>query len=164
MKQVFLVRHAKSSWDHPGLRDVERPLNERGQQDAPFMAKLVKGKGIKPDAILTSPAVRALTTANYFKLELGVDGEDFFIRDEIYESIPQTILHLINTLPETYQTVMIFGHNPTFTSVANLFTKDFIGNVPTCGIVGIASTALRWPDFSAQNAVVSDYFFPKQYS
>ena len=163
MKKVFLVRHAKSSWDNPSLRDIERPLNERGLADAPFMAKLAKDKGFTPDAIFTSPAVRALTTANYFKLELGLDGEDFFIRDEIYEAIPQRIINLINTLPEKYSTVMLFGHNPTFTSVANMFSTDYIANLPTCGIVGIQSSASHWPEFSEKNAYLDAYFFPKQF-
>ncbi len=164
MKKIFLIRHAKSSWDSPALRDIERPLNERGLSDAPFMAKVAKEKGFKPDAILTSPAVRALTTATYFKLELGVDGGDFLIQDEIYEAIPHTIVHLINTLPEKYDAVMLFGHNPTFTHVANMFTNDYIANIPTCGMVSIHSTVGAWPDFSVKNAKLDAYFYPKQFT
>ncbi len=163
MKTVYLVRHAKSSWDHPDLRDSERPLNERGLRDAPFMAKLLKSKGVKPDAILTSPAVRALTTATFFKIELGLEGEDLLIRYEIYESMPMTITDLIKLLPEDYNTVLIFGHNPTFTSVANRFSEDYISNIPTCGIVGIQAPVSHWQDFNEKNAKVTEYYYPKQY-
>ena len=127
------------------------------------MAKMLKGKGIKPDALIPSPAVRALTTAGFFKIEFKMDGEDLLIRDEIYEAMPATLSHLITLLPEDYETVFIFGHNPALTSLANMFTRDFIGNVPTCGIVGIHSRAARWLDFSPQNAEVKEFYFPKQY-
>ncbi len=163
MKTVYLVRHAKSSWDIPDLRDIERPLNERGLRDAPFMAKLLKSKGVKPDAILSSPAVRALTTAAFFKIELGLDGEDVRVRDEIYEAMPHAICRLINMLPEQDETVLLFGHNPTFTGVANLFTKDYIDNIPTCGIVEIKADVGHWQDFTEKQAEVTGVFFPKQF-
>jgi hypothetical protein len=66
MKTLFLVRHAKSSWDNPGVRDINRPLNERGLHDAPKMGKLIRSLGIKPDLLVSSPAKRALTTAQFF--------------------------------------------------------------------------------------------------
>ncbi len=164
MKKIYLVRHAKSSWDNPAATDIERPLNERGLNDAPFMAKLLRNKNIKPDLIVTSPAIRAMTTAAYFKNELGVAGEDFLVRDEIYEAMSFVIVELINRLPETCDSVMIFGHNPTFTNVANLFTKKYIDNMPTCGIVCIQSDADSWLKVSSNNAQVTDLFFPKEFS
>ncbi len=163
MKTVYLVRHAKSSWDHPDLRDIERPLNERGLRDAPLMAKLLQGKGVKPDAIISSPAVRALTTASFFKIELGLEGQDLLIRDEIYEAFPMLILKLIQLLPEDFKTVLIFGHNPTFTGVANMFSKSYISNIPTCGVVEIKAKVDHWPDFNEKNAEVTEYYYPKQF-
>lgn len=162
MKTILLVRHAKSSWDNDSLTDIERPLNERGLKDAPFMAKLLGSKHIAPDLIVSSPAIRALTTAAYFKNALGVEGEDMWVRDEIYEAMTVTITNLINTLPESASTVMLFGHNPTFTSVANQFSTRYIDNIPTCGVVKIESTATNWADFSPQNAMVVETFFPKE--
>ncbi len=163
MKTLYLVRHAKSSWDNNNLRDIERPLNERGLQDAPTMAKLMQSKGVQPDLLVSSPAIRALTTAAYFKLALGVEGEDFWVRDEIYEAMTATIQHLIETLPESANIVMLVGHNPTFTSLANLFTKDYIDNIPTCGVVCIRSEAATWPEFSKKNSEVVGKFFPKDF-
>lgn len=163
MKTVYLIRHAKSSWDHPDLRDIERPLNERGLRDAPFMAKLLRSKSIKPDAIVTSPAVRALTTATFFKTELELEASQFIIRDEIYEAFTATITELIKQLPEAYETVLIFGHNPTFTGVANRFSKEYISNIPTCGIVGIEADVKHWNEFNEKTAGVKAYYYPKQY-
>ncbi len=162
MKTFYLVRHAKSSWDSSDLKDVERPLNERGLKDAPFMAKLMRSKGVQPDLIVTSPAIRALTTAAYFKSELGVEGEDFWVRDEIYEAMSVTIVDLINRLPESCNTVLIFGHNPTFTSVANMFSDKYVDNIPTCGVVCIQSKAMTWPDVTGNNSEVVGVFFPKE--
>lgn len=163
MKTVFLVRHAKSSWDFPSLRDIERPLNKRGLRDAPFMAKLLKKQGVEPDAIFSSPAVRALTTATFFKNELGLEGEDIFLRDEIYEAFPQVILNLIQTMPEQLNAVMIFGHNPTFTTVTNMFTDKYIGNVPTCGISKIEAKVSNWKAFSSETAKLCSFQYPKQH-
>ncbi len=163
MKTVYLVRHAKSSWDNMDLRDIERPLNERGLRDAPFMAKLMKAKGAKPDALIASPAVRALTTAMFFKEELAVAGQDVWIRDEIYEAFTTQITSLIQKLPEDLDTVMLFGHNPTFTGVANLFTKSYIPNMPTCGVVRIDAEVSHWGEFNERTARVTEVSFPKEY-
>lgn len=162
MKTFYLIRHAKSSWDNPSLRDIERPLNERGLNDAPLMAKLMRSKGVQPDLLVSSPALRALMTAAYFKNELDVDGEDLWVRDEIYEAMTGTIVDVINRLPEDCETAMIFGHNPTFTTVASMFTEKYIDNIPTCGVVCIKSTALTWPEVNSENSEVVEMFFPKE--
>lgn len=162
MKTLFLIRHAKSSWDHPGLRDFDRPLNERGQKDAPRMAQMLVKEGIKPDLLVSSPAKRALTTAIYFAETFDHKPDDVVREQSIYEAFPQEILRLISNLPNDAQTVMIFGHNPTFTEVANRFTEDFIDNVPTCGVVKIMSTAETWNTFYEGNAKITACYFPKE--
>ena len=134
MKIVYFVRHAKSSWEDMSLRDIDRPLNPRGKRDAPFMAKLLKGKGVKADAIISSPANRAFSTASVFAAELEVKKEDIRVKDQIYEAYTNDVLDVISNLEDDLETVLIFGHNPTFTSLANMFSKDYIPNVPTCGI------------------------------
>ncbi|MCC6413412.1 MAG: histidine phosphatase family protein [Saprospiraceae bacterium] len=161
MRTLYLIRHAKSSWDNPGLRDFNRPLNERGQRDAPLMAALIAKMGIKPDLIVSSPARRAITTAQYFADALGIADDDIVRNQEIYEAYPQEILRLISELPEKSETVFMFGHNPTFTDVANRFSDDFIENIPTCGIVRIESPADSWRSFYEGNARVIAQYFPK---
>lgn len=161
MRTLYLIRHAKSSWDNPGLRDFNRPLNERGQREAPLMAALIAEMGIKPNLIVSSPARRAITTAQYFAEALGIAEEDIVRNQDIYEADPQDILRLISGLPESAETVFVFGHNPTFTDVANHFSDDFIENIPTCGIVRIDSPADSWRSFYEGNARVSAQYFPK---
>ena len=162
MRTLFLIRHAKSSWDNPGLRDFNRPLNERGLHDAPRMAKMLVKQGLKPDLLVSSPAKRALTTALFFAETFDIADEAVLREEEIYEAAPGDILHIISRLPDSAQTVLLFGHNPTFTEVANRFTEDFIDNVPTCGVVQIVSEADSWKAFSEGNAAVRACFFPKE--
>ena len=162
MKTLFLVRHAKSSWDQPGLRDFDRPLNERGQNDAPRMAQMLVKQGIKPDLLVSSPAKRALTTAIFFAEAFSLKAEAVLREPSIYEAFPQEILRVISGMPDTAQTVLLFGHNPTFTEVANLFTEDFIDNLPTCGVVKIVSSAETWKAFYEGNSKVIACYFPKE--
>jgi phosphohistidine phosphatase len=162
MRTLYLIRHAKSSWDSPGLRDFNRPLNERGLRDAPRMALLLAGRGVRPDLLVSSTAKRALTTAQFFAVSLGYPDGAIRREDSIYESAPHNILRIISQLPDEAQTVLLFGHNPTFTEVANMFSDTLIENVPTCGIVQIESSADRWNTVHEGNAKVVNCLFPKE--
>jgi phosphohistidine phosphatase len=163
MKTIYFVRHAKSSWEDMTLGDKNRPLNTRGKRDAPFMAKLLKGKGTKADAIISSPANRAHTTAKYFADELAIDQNDILLKEALYEAYAEDVLTIISNLDNQLNTVLIFGHNPTFTSLANRFSREYIANVPTCGIVKIESTTDKWSLLDPKNAVVSDFMYPKEF-
>lgn len=162
MRTLFLVRHAKSSWGNPGLRDISRPLNERGLKDAPAMGKLLNKLGLVPDLLVSSPAKRALTTAQYFADAFRIPEESIVLNPDIYEAFVAGIIRIIGTLPDSAQTAMLFGHNPTFTDVANRFSSEFIDNIPTCGVIMIESTASSWAEFDEGNARVKARFFPKE--
>ncbi len=162
MRTLFLIRHAKSSWDNPGLRDFNRPLNERGLHDAPLMAQMLVKRGIRPDLIVSSPAKRALGTAVFFARAFGMEETGIVQEEDIYEATPTDILRIISRLPDDARTVMLFGHNPTFTEVANRFSADFVDNIPTCGIVQIESDAESWKSLYEENASVRACFFPKE--
>lgn len=162
MKTLFLVRHAKSSWSTPGMRDFDRPLNERGMNDAPKMASFLQKSGITPDLIVSSPAKRALTTARFFASVFRINESDIVLNPDIYEAEPTDVLRIISELPETSSTVMIFGHNPTFTDIANRFSEDIIENVPTCGVVCIKSRAEKWNELFEGNSRIAASWFPKE--
>ncbi len=163
MRTLYLIRHAKSSWGNPGLRDHDRPLNDRGLHDAPKMAQLLAEQGVKPDLLVSSPAKRALTTALYFAEAFKIESAEVHREPNIYDAFPQEILRIISDLPESAQTVALFGHNPTFTEVANRFSEnDFIENIPTCGIVKITSSANSWREFYEGNSKVAACYFPKE--
>lgn len=160
MKTVYFIRHAKSSWADPELGDFDRPLNARGNSDAPLMAKLLAGKIDKVDKLVSSPALRAFTTAVYFAKAFGLQESNIHQEKRIYEATPSVVLEILGAWPGEWNTVLLFGHNPTFTEIANRFSTTTIGNVPTCGIVQIQSPSAHWQNWT-QEAKVVDLFFPK---
>ena len=162
MKKVYFIRHAKSSWDDPGLSDIERPLNKRGLRDGPFMSKMLKGKGIQPDKLISSPANRAFTTATFFAKELNIPEQAIVVRKEIYHAYPEEVLNIIRNLSDADNVILLFGHNPCFTSLANQFSDEYIPNVPTCGIVKVEADVERWSDFETDGKLEA-FYFPKQY-
>ncbi len=163
MKTVFLVRHAKSSWKDTSLDDIDRPLNKRGQRDAPFMGKLLRGRGVVPDRLISSPANRALTTAQHFAKAFGMDKGSVLVEESLYESYPDAIQSLIQGLDGELKTVLLFSHNPTLTTFVNRYASDYIANVPTCGIVQLESRVDQWSDFAPDTAKVKAFYYPKQY-
>lgn len=162
MRTLYLIRHAKSSWDNPGLRDFNRPLNDRGLREAPMMAQLLADQGVRPDLLVSSPAKRALSTALFFAEKFGIPDDQVLREQDIYEADPTDILRIIGHLPDRAGVVCLFGHNPTFTEVANRFTENFIENIPTCGIVQINSDVDQWNAVYEANSRVTARFFPKE--
>jgi phosphohistidine phosphatase len=161
MKSLFLVRHAKSSWDFPEMDDHDRPLSERGKRDAPRMAEWLRGQGAQPDALVSSTARRARKTAQHFAKSFGVDKDEIVRRSAIYEAGPGALLRVIQEMDDEWDTVFFFGHNPGFTSLANLFSGKFIDNVPTCGVVRLEAEVSHWADFGPRNAKQRAFYYPK---
>lgn len=161
MKTVYFVRHAKSSWDDPMLRDIDRPLNKRGKHDAPLMADMLKGRGVKPDLFISSPAKRALSTAEIFAAHLGV--EDIRIEPRIYEAYPSDVLQVIQSLGDQHEVVFVFGHNPTFYDLASAFSDAELENVPTCGIFVVQAAVNSWGDFNERTGRMTHFYYPKQF-
>lgn len=146
MKTLYLVRHAKSSWNDAGLSDFDRPLNERGRKDAPSMAKRLKEKEIMIDYIISSPAVRALTTCQEFCKILGLSEKYYRTEKDLYHASADTLLENIKYLNDHHQSVMLFGHNPGITEFANLVFNTSIENIPTTGIVAGILHINSWED------------------
>lgn len=161
MKELFLIRHAKSSWSNPGLDDIDRPLNKRGKRDAPFMAQHLRNLGIKLSHIISSPANRAFTTAMAFYEEFEKDGVLKEKEQDLYFVSESDWLHLINSLEEDVLCPAFFSHNPTITYFANNFATDLIDNVPTCGIIHLVSPVDKWGDLHYDNTNVKAVYFPK---
>ena len=161
VKDVCFVRHAKSNWDHPGLDDFDRPLDVRGLHDAPMMAHKMKILGLIPDYIITSGANRARTTAEFFKKEFMLADDRFKVNNDIYEASTSTVYEVLRTAPDDAQFVYIFGHNPTFTMVANNLAGVHIDNVPTCGIVHAQAMINRWKKFKPEHAGFIGFHYPK---
>jgi phosphohistidine phosphatase len=160
MKTLYLARHAKSSWKHPELSDIERPLNKRGNRDAPYIGELLKEKGVKPNILISSPAVRARKTAVVIAKKIDYPKGKILIDDNIYESSSTELLNMIKSFDDKYNSVMMFGHNPGFTMLNNYLTDSFIDNIPTCGIVGIHFNS-SWKKINGGSGKAFFFIYPK---
>ena len=163
MKKLFLVRHAKSSWDDHNLSDFERPLNNRGRRDAPFMAKLISQQGVSPDLIISSPANRAATTARFFSETFNYKFEELFLEPRLYEASSEDLREVIYEIGNSFTNVMMFAHNPGLTDLANNLTGKRIDNIPTCGIVSIGFNVDSWEEINNQNSELIFFEYPKKY-
>lgn len=163
MKTIYFIRHAKSSWSHQDLDDHDRPLNSRGKRDAPVMAQRLVDLSVQPDGILTSTAKRARQTAKAFREAFGLGKDQVIAEEKLYHAWPDTIENEVKKLPKDWNTALVFGHNPGYTDLANLLRHDqFIGNIPTCGIVFARQAVKDWSDFKLQAARRIDFYYPKQ--
>ncbi|MEI9920788.1 MAG: histidine phosphatase family protein [Bacteroidota bacterium] len=163
MKTLILVRHAKSSWDDASLSDFNRPLNERGERDAPRMAKRLKEKDLPVDTILTSPSVRTLTTCNVFVDVLGLPKAQVKTVKELYHAGDEMILKVIKGINDNCRVAMIFGHNPGLTDFVNNLCEEEIDNIPTCGVVRCELKVDRWNDVKWGSAEITFFDYPKKH-
>ena len=161
MKTLTLLRHAKSSWKDASLQDRERPLNGRGQRDAPVMAERIKDAGIRPSLILSSPAVRAWTTAKAIAHEIGYPGEFLQQEDRLYHASVRSLMKLIAEQDSGFNNIMIVGHNPGLTDFANYLSPNLTDNIPTCGYVSFTIDLEDWnldQDIETESII---YEYPK---
>jgi phosphohistidine phosphatase len=164
MKTVYLIRHAKSSWEEEGLSDFDRPLNERGKIDAPRMGKRLKEKDLSPDLLLTSPAKRAFSTAKRIADALGFPKEKIKTDRSLYHADEDEILNVIRALNDKNDCVVLFGHNPGLTDFVNTMNHDrnhFIDNIPTCGVVAFRFEIISWKQIDFGKGELLFYDFPK---
>ena len=162
MKTLFIVRHAKSSWDHPELDDIDRPLNSRGKRNAPEMGKRLAKRKIKPGILLTSPAKRARATAKTIARELSLTESSLIRNDLLYHGTIKDILQAISNTDDDIEQMMIFGHNPGFTDLANYLTGADIYNIPTCGIVAIEFPFNSWHEIKEGKGTLLFFDYPKK--
>ena len=162
MKKLFLIRHAKSSWEDFNLDDFDRPLNKRGEKDAPFMGKLLKKKKPKPDLIISSPALRTKLTAQIMAKEIGYDDKIVFDKT-IYEAPLSNLKKVVHNIDDSFDTIFFIGHNPALCDLANFLCDIELENIPTCGIVEIDFDTNSWKDISKENSELISFEYPKKY-
>jgi phosphohistidine phosphatase len=161
MKQLFLIRHAKSSWDSATMKDFDRPLNERGKKDAPIMAKRLASKKIKLDALLSSTANRALITAQYFAEEFRIKKKDIIQIPELYHANPKGFYKVIEHADDELFNIAVISHNPGITEFINELTDKKIMDMPTCGIFAIKIHSNTWKDFTSATKDFWFFDYPK---
>jgi phosphohistidine phosphatase len=161
MKTLTLVRHAKSSWKDTSLADRDRPLNKRGNRDAPEMGRRIAAAGIRPSLIVSSPAVRAWTTAKVIAKELGYPREFLQRDDALYLASVDEILDVIAAQDTGFNSLMLVGHNPGFTDFANYLVPGITNNVPTAGVISVELDSEEWSLYDKPDVELLLYDFPK---
>ncbi|NJD30780.1 MAG: histidine phosphatase family protein [Gammaproteobacteria bacterium] len=162
MKRLTLVRHAKSDWSLPGQQDWDRALNKRGQRDAPEMARRLRARKLKPDLVLTSPAVRALATATIMARELKVPASHVRHDERLYLAGPADLLAVVRELGGDSRHLMVFGHNPGITDFANrLSAGDRIDNMPTCAVFTAQFDIEDWSELGWHGGQDAEFDYPK---
>lgn len=163
MKTLYLMRHAKSSWDYPELSDHDRPLNGRGRHDAPLMGSQLLSREIKPDLVLSSTAVRALTTATLVAKELGYEMEKLQTDEGVYHADKNGLLQIIREVPEEIDSLLMVGHNFAISELANMLAPESLADMPTAGIVALTFPVNSWADIEPEQSKLLFTDKPKNY-
>ena len=165
MVTLFLIRHAKSDWNDPAMADFDRPLNERGKRNAPFMGKKLVEKGEKPELLVSSTAKRAFSTAKRIAKELNYEESKIVRVDELYHAPVEAWLKVVNAFDITQaKSIMCFGHNNGITEFVNYLTKGNIANMPTCSIAKIQFNFDKWAMVSGGTGELINFDYPKRYT
>lgn len=162
MRTLTIVRHAKSSWKDTSLRDRDRPLNKRGERDAPRMGKRIGAAGIRPSLILSSPAVRAWTTAKIIAAEIGYPKEFLQREDDLYLASVEAMLDVLVGQDAGFNSLMLVGHNPGLTDFANYLVPGLTNNLPTAGVVSVTFERDGWSLYDRPETTLDLYDYPKR--
>ena len=161
MKTLILIRHAKSSWDDSSLPDRDRPLSARGERAAPKMGKRLAKRDVKPDLILSSPATRAFTTAEIIAKKLGYKLKNIAVDNRLYGGEADDLLGVVHELSDKLDRVMLFGHNPELTELANRLSSD-ITHMPTCAVAEFRFDAKSWSSIGKVKPAEVAFDYPRK--
>ncbi len=161
MKTLTLVRHAKSSWNDSSLTDRERPLNDRGERDAPEMGKRIVDHGIRPSLIISSPAVRAWTTAKIIAQQIGYPIEFLHRESDLYLASLNDLLQTVVSQDNGFNNLMVVGHNPGISDFANYLSPGVTNSMPTAAVVSVEIEIDDWNLFEQPPTKLIAYDYPK---
>ena len=156
-----MVRHAKSDWTHD-VDDFDRPLNERGKRDAPMMAGRLLQRNVVIEGFVSSPAVRALTTAKFFAAAYDRNKEEIILKPALYHADPATIYKVIASLDDKYSSIAVFTHNNGITDFANSLNIVRIDNMPTCSVLGFSVNTHKWKEIKEAGKNLLFFDYPKK--
>ncbi|HAO14104.1 MAG TPA: histidine phosphatase family protein [Tenacibaculum sp.] len=159
MKTIYIVRHAKSSWEYDGVKDIDRPLKKRGIKDAHLISKILAKKIKKPDVFVSSSANRALHTAVIFCENLDYPLSNLQIKRQLYSFSDGYLVKTVKALDDGFNSAIIFSHDHGINTFVNKFGNKPIAHVPTCGVIGIQFNEKHWKNIKKGTTVLVD--FPK---
>ena len=162
MKTLYLVRHAKAGWSDSSQADFDRTLTKRGHHQAEEMSERLLKKGVMPDRLISSPAQRALETAETFADTLGIDREEIARKIEIYEGGIDKLAAVLRELPDEVNTAMLFGHNPTISHFVQWLTGKPADSMDTCGVAKIELHCDYWRNTAEGIGKLAWYKYPEK--
>ncbi len=161
MKRIIFMRHGKAESQEPGLSDYERSLTSKGKNLSHLMAIKLKEKITKPGLLISSPAFRAIETALIFAMEYDIKPESILVRSDIYYRFNEkTLLCILEADAKKHDSVVFFGHDPSFTNLANFLSGNTVGEIPKSGIVCISFNVREWHEIKAATGVPELILFP----
>ncbi|KAF0199652.1 MAG: phosphohistidine phosphatase [Bacteroidetes bacterium] len=163
MKTLYLMRHAKSSWKHAELNDLDRPLLEKGLKRTRLIINYLQTNNRKIELIITSHAVRSVETARIIARAFNVEESNFRIEKGVYMADPDSLMDQFYDLPSMVSDVMLVGHNPSVTNFANTFLEEKIDYLPTSGVVAISFETDKWEDLPLSRFKTEFTVFPKMF-
>lgn len=159
MKTVYIVRHAKSSWEYKNIDDIDRPLKKRGIKDSYLVSSALKDKIKRPDVFITSSATRALSTAVIFSNSFGYPLSNLQIKKSLYSFSDGYLVKTIKALDDEFDSAIIFSHDHGINDFVNKFGNEFISHVPTCGVIAIQFNNNHWKSIKKGKTILKE--FPK---
>lgn len=153
MKTVYIVRHAKSSWEYRGIEDIDRPLKKRGILDAHLLSGILKDRIIRPDIFVSSSANRALHTAMIFAENFTYPLANLKIKKSLYSFSDGYLIKTIMALDDAFDTAMVFSHDHGISTFVNKFGSKRISHVPTCGVIGIQFDIKHWKSINKNKTI-----------
>jgi phosphohistidine phosphatase len=163
MKTLLLMRHAKSSWDDARLRDIDRPLNDRGRRDVPAMGDRLAKRDIFPDMIMSSPAERASHTATIIAPYVKMPASHIVLADELYMANADIFLSIVQLCDDNVDTLMLISHNPGITQFAGQLTDCPIDHMPTAAIFIANFDVKAWHEVTPGSGEYVAFEYPKKY-
>jgi phosphohistidine phosphatase len=164
MKTLYLVRHAKSSWDYPELEDFERPLSKRGRDSALLMGKILNKLKAAPDLVISSPANRAAMTARVLADAIHYPLDRIQYRESMYLTEETVLLQIVKSIGDSVKRAMLIGHNPGLTGLANTIADQPIDNIPTGGVCCVDLKISSWKEVREHGAKLRFFEFPKKHA
>lgn len=163
MKTLYLMRHAKSSWKHAELNDLDRPLLEKGLKRTRLIIEHLQKKNTVIEFVITSHAIRASETARLMAHAFNVEDHNFRVEKGVYMADASSLMDQFFDLPHKVSNVLMVGHNPSITSFANTFLKDKIDYLPTSGVIAIGFYTDKWEDLPLADYKTEFMVFPKMF-
>ena len=160
MKTLFVLRHAKSSWENPDWADFERPLNSPGLDAARFIGELIYERALQPQMIVSSPAKRAKQPAVLVK-EIAEVSKPVKFDERIYEASPHALFNLIREFDEKWESILIVGHNPGFENLVRMLTGETV-SMPTAALARINLDIENWHDLETNSNELEFLIRPKE--